>query len=140
MSDLLARGWAMAEATLASAGSERALVTHWFVTGEDDGVNTDDHFGSDERTLRFLGVALPTLIDQLRASVAVVAVPWNVDGAAPSLSVVAVAAGAEAAVETRALTRLSAAEPGPPFWRLEPGRVTPPPQLAAIASGLVLRT
>jgi hypothetical protein len=163
-SELIRFGWRIAEATLAAAGSELTLVTHWFQTGHDDSVNADEHFGSNARTLRFLGVALPTLIDQLGASSAVVAVPWDVEAAAAgptveaapvhlsvestatslrietpaaSLTVVAIGAGAAPRVETRALTRLAAAA-GPPFWRLEPGPAEPPAQLARTASRLAL--
>ncbi len=143
--ELLGFGWEIAAATLASAESERKLVTHWLLTPGDADVNADDHFGSDERTLRFLGVVLPTLIDQLAAVAAVVAVPWGLDGSAPSLTVVGVGFGAPACVESRWLRRADAAGPvgarspegaGPPFWRLEPDPVAPPPELAAVAAGL----
>jgi hypothetical protein len=133
--ELIRFGWQVAEATLAVADSELRLVTHWFQTGQDDSVNADDHFGSDERTLRFLGVALPTLVDQLGASAAVVAVPWEISTLAASLTVVALAPGAATRIETRALTRLDG-EPGAPFWRLEPGPARAPAQLAATASRL----
>jgi hypothetical protein len=127
----------MAEATLASADSERRLVTHWFLTGEDDSVNSDDHFGSDERTLRFLGMALPTLIDQLGATLAVVALPWDLEGGSPTLTVIAVTAGAATAVQARALRRLQD-QSGPPFWRLSSDVVEAPARLVAVASGMVV--
>jgi hypothetical protein len=134
--ELIDFGWEIAESTLATAASELTLVTHWFQTGEDDSVNADDHFGSDERTLRFLTVALPTLIDQLNASMAVVAVPWELESPAVSLSVLAIVPGAPAVLATRTLTRLEAGVGGP-FWRLEPGPRTSPAQLALVASALV---
>ena len=129
--ELIGFGWEIAESTLVRAASELTLVTHWFQTGEDDSVNADDHFGSDERTLRFVTVALPTLIDQLNASMAVVAVPWELDGVAPSLSVVAVVLGQPAGLATRTLTRTGTG-PEPPFWRLEPDAREPPAQLARV--------
>jgi hypothetical protein len=135
--ELVSFGWEIAGATLATAESELTLVTHWFETGEDDSVNADDHFGSNERTLRFLGVVLPTLIDQLGARMAVVAVPFDLDDASPSLSVIALASGGPAALATRPLTRLPA-ESGPPFWRLEPELRDPPPQLTRVAGALTL--
>jgi hypothetical protein len=135
--DLVGFGWEIAELSLARAESELRLVTHWFLTPEDDSVNADDHFGSDERTLRFLGVALPTLIDQLDAEAAVVVLPWGLDGSAPTLTVIGVGFGEPARVETRALTRLTAAAgDGPPYWRLGSDRLKPPADLAAVASGL----
>jgi hypothetical protein len=135
---LLAFGWRSAQTTLAEADSERRLVTHWFRTGVDDSVNSDDHFGSNERTLRFLGVALPTLINQLGATAAAVALPWDVsEGSAPSLTVVVLRAATNPAFETRGLTRLTAGPgPGPPYWRLETDRINSPAQLAATATGL----
>src|ERR1700753_4284647 len=82
---LTARGWELAERQLAGARGEFALVTHWFVTPEDSSVNSDEHFGSDARTARFLGVVVPTLIRQLDASLVSVSVPWALEGTAPLL-------------------------------------------------------
>ncbi len=128
----------MAQDTLARAESEHTLVTHWFLTPEDASVNADPHFGSDARTVRFLGVAFPTLVDQLGASAAVVVLPWGLTGGEPSLTVVAVRAGEPARVQTRRLTRLGDENgaPGPPFWRLESAPVAPPSELAAVAARL----
>jgi hypothetical protein len=152
---LIGFGWEIAEATLSGAGSALELVTHWFLTpgegaqanpdgiGRPDsagpdraGVNADDHFGSDERTLRFLAVALPTLIDQLGARLAVVALPWGLGGCSPTLTVIGVEAGALVGMQTRALGRLTPASSGPPFWRLSPNSVSTPAELAAVAASL----
>jgi hypothetical protein len=136
--DLIGFGWDIAELSLSRAEHELRLVTHWFLTADDDSVNVDDHFGSEERTLRFLGVALPTLIEQLDAEAAVVVLPWGLDGPQPSLTVVGVGFGEPGQFDTRALTRLAAAAgDGPPFWRLESERLETPSQLAAVAAGLV---
>ena len=132
--ELITRGWAMAATTLATAASERTLVTHWFRTGSDDSVNADEHFGSNERTLRFVAVALPTLLQQLAASAAIVVVPWDLEHDEPTLSVLAITAGMPTAIATRAITHLGAS--AAPFWRLEPVERRPPAQLAAIASAL----
>lgn len=133
---LLSFGWEIAEATLAGADSERRLVTHWFLTPEDAAVNVDDHFGSDERTLRFLGVVLPTLIGQLDARLAVVALPWGLESDAATLTVIGLGSGVPARLQTRTLDRVNAELVAPPFWRLGAATVRTPEALAAVATAL----
>ncbi|WP_249011782.1 hypothetical protein [Conexibacter sp. DBS9H8] len=129
---LLARGWEWAAATLAGAPSPERLVTHWFSVPGDERVNTDDHFGSDTRTLRFLAVALPTLIVELGARAGVVVVPWGLESDWACLTVVALTAGAPVAVAARTL---AATRNGPPFWRI--GDLTaPPPEIVEVCAGL----
>ena len=131
--DLLSRGWAMAEATLAGAASAEVLVTHWFRAPGDDSVNADAHFGSDERTLRFLAVALPTLVDQLEATHAIVAVPWGLGTPGATLTVLALAPGGPASVASRAL-RLRPGAQAAPFWTLGSGPAAVPEEIAAVAA------
>ncbi|HET9074686.1 MAG TPA: hypothetical protein VFN48_08920 [Solirubrobacteraceae bacterium] len=135
--DLLSRGWVMAEATLAGAASAEVLVTHWFRAPGDDSVNADAHFGSDERTLRFLAVALPTLVDQLAATHAIVAVPWGLQTEAASLTVVALASGVPAQVASRGLLRVPAARVAP-FWTLGAGTLAVPAQITAVVDRLAI--
>jgi hypothetical protein len=132
---LNARGWAAVERNLETAASELALVTHWFVTPEDDSVHSDQHLGSDERTLTFLRVVVPTLAQQLSASIVSVAVPWNLDGGAPLMALVSAVGGEVPRIEARALIR-SNRSPGPPWWRLGEDLVVVPVELADVAAGL----
>jgi hypothetical protein len=134
--ELVAHGWLLVQRTLAGAESERLLVTHWFVTAEDDSVHSDEHFGSDERTTRFLGVVLPTLIDQLAPSLVMVAVPWGLGGEDATMSVVALLPGQPAAFQSRTLRR--SGESGPPWWSLGGEQVSSPVALAELSAALRL--
>jgi hypothetical protein len=138
VAELAAHGWRLVEEALAGAASDRALVTHWFVTPDDSSVHTDEHFGSNERTVTFVGVVVPTLADQLDASVVVVAVPWNRDGRPSLLVLVAALRGQPAAVEARALTPSVAVRDGLPWWSLGTEPVEVPPALLNAVAHLVL--
>jgi hypothetical protein len=113
------------------------LVTHWFVTPDDASVNADAHFGSDARTERFLGVVVPTLIDQLEASLVSVSLPWGLDSTSPLLVLVSILPGEPAMIEARALERAVGARTAP-WWTLGERRKAPPAELSEIAAHLRL--
>jgi hypothetical protein len=133
--ELTAYGWRIVRERLAVAPSELTLVTHWFVTPEDSAVHGDEHFGSDARTARFLGVVVPTLADQLGASLVSVAVPWGLGGETPLLVLVSALPGEAARIEARLLRRVTGAVTAP-WWTLGEEQVAPPDELAEIAAQL----
>lgn len=135
--ELTAHDWRLVEAALAGAASHSALVTHWFVTPEDASVHMDEPFGSNERTARFVGGVVPTLVDQLSASAFVVAVPWDLDasGAGALVLVSALQDAGAATIEARSLRRITEAVAAP-WWALSPELVEPPVELADIAAQL----
>lgn len=133
--ELTARGWRIVSARLAVAANDRVLVTHWFVTPDDSSVHGDEHFGSDARTARFLGVVVPTLADQLRASLVSVAAPWGLEAGDPVLALISALPGEPAAIEVRALRRVTGAGAAP-WWTLGEDPLAPPAELAEIASRL----
>jgi hypothetical protein len=135
LSTLTARGWELAEDQLMAASDELILVTHWFVTPDDASVNADAHFGSDTRTERFFAVVVPTLIDQLEASLVSISVPWGLDSAAPRLVLVSLLPDAPPIVEARTLKRLVGAQTAP-WWQLATERVAPPAELSAVTARL----
>jgi len=128
--ELIARGWELAAETLAHARSERELVTHWFITPEDSNVNTDEHFGSNERTVTFVRVVLPTLAGQLEASHVLAAVPWDVDDRPALLVLIAALRGQDAVIEARAINRIESVEnAAPPWWSVAPETADAPAEL-----------
>lgn len=133
--ELTAHGWRIVRERLTVAPTELALVTHWFVTPEDSAVHGDEHFGSDARTERFLGVVVPTLADQLGASLVMVAVPWGLDSETPSLVLVSALPGQAAGIEARPLQRVAGTHAAP-WWTLSEQPVAPPAELAEIAARL----
>lgn len=135
LSELTAHGWRIVSERLALAANDRVLVMHWFVTPDDSSVHGDEHFGSDARTARFLGVVVPTLADQLHASLVSVAVPWGLDEETPSLVLISALPGQAAGTEARPLRRVVGARAAP-WWTLGEAPVSPPAELAEIASRL----
>lgn len=136
VAELTRRGWRMAERTLASAATERTLVSHWFVTPDDDSIHTDEELGGDERTLTFLRVVIPTLAEQLAASIVAVAVPWNlgsVDGH-PLLVLVALIHDQPAEAQARRL--IGVAGTGPPWWSLSEDLMAIPRALGDVTGRL----
>jgi hypothetical protein len=128
--ELIAHGWELAADTLAHAQSERELVTHWFITPEDSAVNSDEHFGSNERTVTFVRLVLPTLADQLDASHMLTAVPWDVDDQPALLVLIAALHGEDAVIEARPITRVERNEnAAPPWWSMAPETADPPVEL-----------
>jgi hypothetical protein len=125
--ELIARGWQLVADRLAHARSERELVTHWFITPEDSSVNTDEHFGSNERTVTFVRVVLPTLADQLDASHVLAAVPWDFEDQPALLVVIAALRGQEAVIEARPITRVENTES--PWWSVAEQTADPPTEL-----------
>jgi hypothetical protein len=130
VAELIARGWELAADTLAHARSERELVTHWFITPEDSSVHTDEHFGNNERTVKFVRVVMPTLADQLEASHVLAAVPWDVADQPTLIVVIAALRGQDAVIEARPITRVESVEnAAPPWWSVAPETADPPIEL-----------
>ncbi len=128
LQELGEHGWRLAAASLARAASDTALVMHWFVTPDDADVHSDEHFGSNDRTRTFIRVVVPTLAEQLDASLLTVAVAWEIDDRPALLVLVSAIRGQPAAIEAREITP----RPGatlPPFWELATEAATPPPEL-----------
>jgi hypothetical protein len=135
LEELIAQGWRSVEERLTMAASEMALVTHWFVTPQDSDVNVNAHFGSDARTARFLGVVVPTLAEELNASLVSVSVPWALDGPAPLLALISLLPNQPAVAQARPLLRNPDAATAP-WWTLGEQRVAPPAELVQIAARL----
>jgi hypothetical protein len=135
VAELTAHGWRLAEESLRTAGSDRALVTHWFLTPADADVHMDEHFGSNERTLTFVSVVIPTLAQQLDARMLTVSVPWDAAGEPSLLAVIATIPGQPAVVEARELIRLDDRSAAP-WWHLAQGDVEVPADLQAAVTGL----
>lgn len=134
--ELACRGWKVAEATLLQAESAETLVTHWFLTPTDAEVHVDEHFGDNTRTARFLRVVVPTLADQLDASMLWVGVPWDLEREKPLMLLLAGVRGQPPVLEARALHRSAGASQAP--WWLLGEHSSPPGELLELAARMRL--
>jgi hypothetical protein len=118
--------------TIATAESPASLIVHWFLTPDDTSVHMDDHFADDSRTLKFMSVVVPTLADQLDASMLAVAVPWELNDAGGLMVLLTALQGAEPTVEARTITRATGSS-GPPWWVIGETQVEAPQQMRELA-------
>jgi hypothetical protein len=135
--DLIDSGWQRVERALLSARSEDHLIVHWFLTPDDADTHTDAHWHDNARIEKFVRVVVPTLADQLRASMLTVAVPWNVTDERATLTLVAVITGEPAAIAARSVTRSALADAAP-YWKLGTEAVDPPAPLVEIVLNLTI--
>ena len=135
--ELRAHGWQLVEAAIAAAPSASELIIHWFATPQDANVHSDEHFADDARTLKFLSLVVPTLADQLEASMLAVGVPWDLSGARPLMVLLTAIRGEPASFEARELKRLDV-RGKPPWWLLGDERLAVPAELAELASRIRL--
>lgn len=135
LGELARHGWQIIANALGHAATETTLVAHWFLAPNDDAVQTDPHFGGNPRTAKFLRVVVPTLADQLSASMFAVAVPWDLDGDLPLMVLLYAISGQRPAIEARRLHRNDGAISAP-WWRLGSELVSVPDELAAITSAM----
>lgn len=138
LAELARHGWQIIANALTAAESENALIAHWFLTPDDSSVHMDPHFGDDDRTAKFLRVVVPTLADQLGASMLWVAVPWGIDTDAPLMVLLSAFRGQRPMIEGRRLTRSQEAGGGPPWWSVESEPAELPEELLALAERMVI--
>jgi hypothetical protein len=135
--ELIAEGWQRVGCELLRARSAEHLIIHWFRTPTDADTHADAHWYDDSRIEKFVRIVIPTLAEQLDASMLTVAVPWGVDDDSATLALIAVVAGQPAVIDARTLTRSRLADAAP-YWILGTEPVAAPTRLHEIVVNLTI--